>query len=49
MNILIEEAKKEDLPFILELYAEEDIDNGNVLSIYEAEVIFMKMKTYPKW
>ena len=49
MNILIEEARKEDLPFILELYAEKDIDNGKVLSIHDAGAIFMKMKTYPNY
>jgi GNAT superfamily N-acetyltransferase len=49
MNILIEEARKEELPFILELYADDDIDNGKILFLHEAEAIFMRMKTYPNY
>ena len=47
--IKIEVAKKKELPLILKLYASEDIDNGKVLSVSEAEAIFMKMKTYPNY
>jgi GNAT superfamily N-acetyltransferase len=49
MEIKIEKATIEDLPEILKLYATEDIDNGIVLSMKEAEVIFRKIKTYPNY
>ncbi len=48
-NFEIIEAKKENLPHILRLYAEEDIDNGNVMSIGNAEAIFEKMESYPNY
>ena len=37
------------MPLILKLYAAEDIDNGKVLSVPEAEAIFMKMMTSPNY
>jgi len=49
VNIEILEAKKEDLPSILKLYAVEDIDNGDMLSIGKAEVIFNRMQSYPNY
>jgi GNAT superfamily N-acetyltransferase len=49
MDIEIIEAGKEDLPHILSLYAEEDIDNGNVLPIGSAKAIFEKMQSYPNY
>jgi len=49
MKIEIEEAIREDLPFILELYASKDIDDGKVLPIKKAEKIFEKMKSYPNY
>ncbi len=49
INIEIIEAKKEDLPRVLSLYAEEDMDDGNVLPIGYAEAIFDKMQSYPNY
>ena len=37
------------MPAILKLYADEDIDNGNILSIDKAETIFNKMQSYPNY
>jgi L-amino acid N-acyltransferase YncA len=47
MNIEIKEAKKEDLPYVLSLYA--DIDNENFLTIEKAEKILDKMQSYPNY
>jgi GNAT superfamily N-acetyltransferase len=49
MNITIEEAKRNDLQAILDLFALPDMDNGNVLSIDEAGKIFDKMSQYPNY
>ena len=49
MNIEIIEAKKEDLSFILDLYSDEEIDNGNILPIEKAEQIFKKIQSYPNY
>jgi GNAT superfamily N-acetyltransferase len=49
MQIKITETKKEDLPAVLELYADEDIDNGNILPKQKAEAIFTKMQSYPNY
>lgn len=43
----IREATKDDLPSILALYAQRDMDNGQVLSFEQAEKIFAKMQIYP--
>jgi GNAT superfamily N-acetyltransferase len=49
MNIEIVEAGKQDLSDILSLYADEDIDKGNVLPVRKAEEIFDKMQSYPDY
>lgn len=48
MNIQIRQAIKEDLPQILNLYAEV-LDKGEVLSLEQAETLFSKMATYPNY
>lgn len=48
MNIQIRQAIKEDLPQILNLYANV-LDKGEVLSIEQAETLFSKMATYPNY
>lgn len=48
MNILIKEATLKDLSGILNLYATV-LDNGNVLTIEQAETLFKKMQTYPNY
>ena len=42
-------ATDKDLPKVLELYSHPEIDNGNVLSLTEAQAIFDKMKLYPDY
>ena len=39
-------ASKADLPEILRLYAQPDLDDGQVLSLHEAEHIFERMANY---
>eukprot|EP01137_Pigoraptor_chileana_P030200 Opistho-2@16459 len=48
MNIQIRQAIKEDLPQILNLYADV-LDKGEVLSLEQAETLFSKMTTYPNY
>lgn len=48
MNIQIRQAIKEDLPQILNLYAEV-LDKGAVLSLEQANTLFLKMATYPNY
>ena len=49
MYILIREAAIEDLPSILEMYKQPDMDNGNILTIEQAETIFRKILSYPNY
>jgi GNAT superfamily N-acetyltransferase len=42
-------ASKADLPDVLRLYAQPDLDDGNVLSVAEAERIFDRMTRYPDY
>jgi GNAT superfamily N-acetyltransferase len=42
-------ACKEDLPAVLRLYAQPDLDNGRVLSLPEAERSFERFATYPDY
>ena len=42
-------ASKADLPDILRLYAQPDLDDGQVLSLTEAEGIFDRMGRYPDY
>ena len=43
------EASKADLPAILTLFAQPDLDNGEVLPLFEAEPIFERMARYPHY
>ena len=47
--MIIRIATDEDLPGILELYSQPDLDNGQVLDVNEAKAIFDKMKQYPDY
>lgn len=49
MSVTIRQAQKKDLPSILKLYAEEDIDNGDVLAIPDAKDIFDTICSYPNY
>lgn len=49
-NILhFREASKSDLPHVLGLYAQPDLDDGNVLATAESERIFERMARYPNY
>jgi GNAT superfamily N-acetyltransferase len=43
------EASKADLPELLSLYAQPDFDNGNILSLLEAESLFERIARYPDY
>jgi GNAT superfamily N-acetyltransferase len=47
MNVVIREAAEHDLQFIISLYAQPDMDNGQVISLEKAKEIFKRIKTYP--
>jgi GNAT superfamily N-acetyltransferase len=48
MNINIKEATLKDLSSILNLYSTV-LDNGNILTNEQAEILFKKMQTYPNY
>jgi GNAT superfamily N-acetyltransferase len=48
-SISFRAASKSDLPEVLRLYAQPDLDDGKVLSIGEAERIFERMTRYPNY
>ena len=43
------EASKADLPEVLRLYAQPDLDDGQVLSGQDAERVFDRMASYPNY
>jgi len=45
----IRPAEKTDLPEVLRLYAQPNMDNGLILSILEAEAVFERMQRYPNY
>jgi len=49
MNLVIREAAEEDLPALLELYAQLGMDRGEVLSLDRAREIFRRIRTYPDY
>jgi GNAT superfamily N-acetyltransferase len=48
-GINIREAVVEDLPAVLALYGQPDVDNGEVLDFESAEAIFTCMRSYPSY
>lgn len=48
-NTKIRKAIATDLPAVLKLYAQKDMDNGDVLSVEKAEVAFSKFGLYPNY
>jgi len=48
-QLLIRKATTTDLPAVLILYAQKDIDNGDVLSLEEAKTAFSKFGLYPNY
>lgn len=49
VKVEIREATEKDLPAILSLYAQPDMDNGKVLPIEQAQRIFTRIKNYPNY
>jgi ribosomal protein S18 acetylase RimI-like enzyme len=49
MEIQIRKAEEDDLPQILNLYAQPDMDNGEVLPLDRARKLFNKLKKYPEY
>lgn len=45
----IRKAQISDLPDIIALYQQPDMDSGGVLSVKEAEAIFLRMASYPNY
>jgi ribosomal protein S18 acetylase RimI-like enzyme len=48
-SLLIRPATAADLPAVLALYGQPDMDDGNVLSIPDAERLFARFATYPDY
>jgi ribosomal protein S18 acetylase RimI-like enzyme len=49
MNVQIREATALDLPAVLALYAQPDMDRGAVLSLAEAQTLFAEFARYPSY
>ncbi len=49
MNVEIREATEADLPGVLALYAQPDLDDGKVLDLDEARRLFAAFGTYPSY
>ncbi len=49
MNVTIREAATRDLPSVLALYAQPELDDGKVLSVAEAEHIHAEFSRYPNY
>ena len=47
--MIIRTATESDLPEILNLYSQLDMDDGKVLSLESAKEIFLKLNTYPDY
>jgi GNAT superfamily N-acetyltransferase len=48
-ELMISKAAVEDLPGVLKLYSQEDIDNGDVLSLDDARAMYYKFSRYPDY
>ena len=48
-SLCIREASKTDLPEVLRLYAQPDLDDGKMLSTSDAKLIFERMANYPNY
>lgn len=49
MNYVIREAVSADLPAILSLYGQPDIDNGKAMDIEMANTVFRRINSYPNY
>jgi ribosomal protein S18 acetylase RimI-like enzyme len=48
-DVIIRQAQDNDLPAVLSLYAQADMDRGQVLTLQRAQSIFEQFKTYPNY
>src|ERR1700719_3966246 len=48
-SVACREASKADIPAVLRLYAQPDIDHGEVLPLSEAEHLFERVARYPDY
>lgn len=48
-EVSLRKAKQSDLPIILKLYGQPEIDDGKLLSLQEAEIIFARIQSYPDY
>ena len=49
MSLLIREATEGDLPAVLALYGQPDLDNGQVLTLDEAKSLLAQFRQYPSY
>lgn len=49
MNIVIREATSDDISAVLGLYAQPGLDDGKVLSVEEAQLIWQSFASYPNY
>jgi GNAT superfamily N-acetyltransferase len=49
MSLHIRQATQQDLPSVLQLYAQPSMDNGKVLSLQAATVHFERFSAYPNY
>jgi len=49
MSLHIRQATVQDLPSVLQLYAQPSMDNGKVLSLPAATVLFERFSAYPNY
>lgn len=49
VDISIQKATEDDLPEIIRIYAQPDMDDNDTISLEEAEIIFKKMQAYPDY
>ena len=49
MQVELRKAEEQDLPFILPLYAQLGLDNGQILPLEPARIIFASMRDYPDY
>lgn len=49
MSLVVREAEAADLPGILALYGQPEIDDGDVLPLADAEALFQRFRDYPDY
>ena len=48
-SLVIRDAERDDLPGVLALYAQPDLDDGAILPLYDAERLFARFARYPDY